>query len=508
MEYFIVQAGGKGTRLKQLTENKPKALVPVDNLPMLFHLFRKYPQKRFVIIADYKKDVMRKYLAAFADVKYQVVDAAGTGTCGGINQALRLIPEGEPFMLIWSDLILPIEFDLPRGYADGWEGMPPKDNYVGISHDFPCRWSFNVEFKEEASCEFGVAGVFLFPDKNLLRGLPDSGEFVRWLQEKGCRFKEWSVAGTREFGLINEYMKLTDSKCRPFNKITVEGDVLIKEPLDEQGAELAKRECLWYEKACSMGIDILPRIYGTNPLKMEFIKGKNIYECNLSKESKTHILEQLVNSLKRLHAMEKAPVDTFSIKEGYYAKTIGRLNQIRDMVPFADEKYITVNGRRCRNVYYYQKELEQALEKLNDTAQPFAFTHGDCTFSNMMLRENGEPVLIDPRGYFGFTEMYGDIRYDWGKMYYSLVGNYDSFNLRKFRLHIGDNAEEGVKLEVDSNHWDDMEDKFFELTGANRWEIKIIHAVIWLSLTTYVWHDYDSICGAYYNGLYYLEEVL
>ena len=40
IEYAIVQAGGKGTRLEYLTKNKPKALVPVDNLPMLFHLFK------------------------------------------------------------------------------------------------------------------------------------------------------------------------------------------------------------------------------------------------------------------------------------------------------------------------------------------------------------------------------------------------------------------------------------------------------------------------------------
>lgn len=45
-EYIIVQAGGKGTRMEHLTANKPKALVPVNNLPMLFHLFRKYPDKK------------------------------------------------------------------------------------------------------------------------------------------------------------------------------------------------------------------------------------------------------------------------------------------------------------------------------------------------------------------------------------------------------------------------------------------------------------------------------
>ena len=57
MKYIIVQAGGRGSRLKNLTDNKPKALVPIDNLPMLFHLFRRYKDKKFIIISDYKKEV-------------------------------------------------------------------------------------------------------------------------------------------------------------------------------------------------------------------------------------------------------------------------------------------------------------------------------------------------------------------------------------------------------------------------------------------------------------------
>ena len=100
MDYIIVQAGGKGTRLQHLTRNKPKALVPVDNLPMLYHLFRKYPDKKFIIIADYQKEVLRSYLSAFSEVTYLVVDAEGTGTCGGIGQAIDLLPDGQAFMLI------------------------------------------------------------------------------------------------------------------------------------------------------------------------------------------------------------------------------------------------------------------------------------------------------------------------------------------------------------------------------------------------------------------------
>lgn len=503
MDYIIVQAGGKGTRLEYLTQNKPKALVPVDNLPMLFHLFRKFPEKRFIIIADYKKEVMREYLEVFAEVKYQIVEAFGTGTCAGVKQAIAHIPPGNSFMLIWSDLILPNAFELPSEY----EFEVPESDYIGISQTFPCRWKYeNKKFIEEKSSEHGVAGFFLFTDKSKLADVPESGELVRWMQQKGMVYKEVGLAGTREFGLLEEYQKLEQQKCRPFNKITVKDNILIKEPVDKQGEKLAKRETAWYEKARELNVAILPKIYGINPLQMEYISGKNIYECDYGTVWKSKTLRVLIQALDNLHKSDSVVADSFSLKDAYYRKTMQRLSMIQNLIPFAQDKIINVNGKMCRNIFFYKNEFEKKLEQL--TCEEFAFIHGDCTFSNMMVRENGEPVLIDPRGYFGYTELYGDIRYDWAKMYYSIVGNYDQFNLKRFRLEIGKTAQEGVLLQIDSNRWEGLEEEFFELTGANKEEIKLLHAVIWLSLTTYAWQDYDSICGAFYNGLWYLEDVL
>jgi len=519
MEYIIVQAGGKGTRLEYLTQNKPKALVPVDNLPMIFHLFKMFPNKKFIIIADYHKEVLRKYLRAFSDVEFLVVDALGAGTASGVKQSLELIPDKEPFMLVWSDLILPNDFKLPEGYRDGTSN--PKANYVGISTTFSCRWKYeDNEFDEERSTEHGVAGLFLFKDKRELDSVPASGELVRWMHQEKMEFSEVSLAGTREFGILSEYENLGVSKCRPFNKVTIQEDKFIKEPIDAQGQKLAMRECAWYDKAKSMGIEVLPKIYSTNPLTMELIKGKNIYECDLDKTQKRRILEKLIGALDKLHSSESVPADYFSIDEAYFGKTIDRLSKIQNLVPYGNEKIITVNGRKCRNVFFHIDELQKKVEELK--CKDFSFIHGDCTFSNLMIRENGDPVLIDPRGYFGHTEMYGDVRYDWAKLYYSIVGNYDRFNLKEFTLDIGGHSiyteytdadnphiDEGeIKLSIQSNNWEELEKDFFELTGADEYEIKLLHAIIWLSLTTYAWQDYDSVCGAFYNGLYYLEDVL
>ena len=495
VDYIVVQAGGKGTRLEHLTANKPKALVPVENLPMIFHLFRKFPDKRFVVIADCHREVLREYLAAFADVKYRVIDADGAGTCGGVGRALALVPDGEPFMLIWSDLILPPAFELPDADHD----------WVGISQTFDCRWSYtNGRFVEVPSRENGVGGLFVFRDKSTLSDIPASGELVWWLQQKRHAFDELGLAGTREFGLLPEYQTLPVEKTRPFNRATVVGERFIKEPVDEQGRSLARREAAWYRHALELGVNSIPQVYEFEPLTIERIDGKNVHEyADLTLDTKRNVLADLTAALSELHSLESTSADTFSLREAYYGKTVERLKIVRDLIPFSDRKTITVNGRACRNVYFYKRDLERALSSL--TLDRFVFIHGDPTFSNLMLRGGTEPVFIDPRGYFGYTELYGDPNYDWAKLYYSVVGNYDQFNLKNFRLS---SDAEGVDLAVASNGWESLEEDLFALSGAARSTIKLLHAVIWLSLTTYAWHDYDSICGAFYNGLYYLEDAL
>lgn len=113
--HIIVQAGGKGTRLEGLTRNKPKCLVPFDNLPLIFHLFERFRGAKFSIIADYKIDVLQKYLAIFAkNYNYKIIHAKGSGTASGIAEAIEDFDENESFLVIWCDLILSREFKLPQ----------------------------------------------------------------------------------------------------------------------------------------------------------------------------------------------------------------------------------------------------------------------------------------------------------------------------------------------------------------------------------------------------------
>ena len=220
---IIVQAGGKGTRLKNLTLNKPKCLVPVNNLPILFHLFKKYPDSEFIIIGDYKFEVLKKYLETFANAKYELIKAAGEGNICGIKDALRYIPDNEQFMIIWSDLILSNEFNIKT--------VNNNNNYIGLSEDFECSWSYkNGELVHTPSKEYGVAGCYIFSNKSILADIPLTGSFTRYLLSKNIQFEPISLKHSAETGTIEAINKISPvtNRCRPYNEMTFTEDKVIK----------------------------------------------------------------------------------------------------------------------------------------------------------------------------------------------------------------------------------------------------------------------------------------
>ena len=498
--YIIVQAGGKGTRLGSLTRNRPKCLVPFDNLPILFHLFRRFPGRRFIIIGDYRYEALEKYLAAFAKERYLTVRAEGEGTCAGLNRALRYVPAETRFMIIWSDLVI--------GPDIGIDGLPKAD-YVGISESFTCRWSYvDGGFVEKPSKELGVAGMFLFQDKGTLAGLPESGELVRFFHDRRYPFTPLRLGAAKEIGApraLEAGSKNRGFRCRPFNRMEVNGGKVTKVPLDGQGKTLAAREIAWYREAVKYNFRQIPGIVSYEPFTMRLVGGQNISGAELDDAGKKTVIDRIAATLAALHRLKTVERDCFSLREAYYTKTMRRLAAVRGLIPFADREYITVNGRRCANIYFHAGRFGALVEEILYETE-FAFIHGDCTFSNCMVDGDLNITLLDPRGYFGFTELYGDTAYDWAKVFYSLHGNYDRFNNKNFSLDIGGEA---VTLKIESNGWEHLTDYFLsKLPAGMAGKIPFIHAVIWLSLTTYAWEDYDSVCGAFYNGTLLMDGFL
>ena len=497
---IIIQAGGKGTRLGHLTQNKPKCIVPVNNLPIIFHMFKKYPQAEFVIIGDYKFNVLEKYLQTFCCAKYILIKATGTGNACGIKEALKYIADDEQFMLIWSDIILSQEFDISN--------LDKNKSYIGISENFKCSWSFqNNTLEKIASTEYGVAGCYIFNNKSKFSDFPDEGSFTQWLKNSGIALTPLSMKNSKETGTIEAIEKISSTKnrCRPYNKMEFTADKVIKTGLTTEGQKLIDREVVWYKQMREYGFDSIPEIYSLEPLTMSKIDGTNIFNAELSLNEKKTVIDNLIKSINKMHGYENQPANYWDLEEEYYTKTIKRIQSIRQAIPFSDNDYITINGKHCKNIMTDSTFLRNLVEnRLFSTV--YCPIHGDCTLTNTMIDKNGKIYFIDARGYFGSQKVLGDIRYDWAKLYYSINGNFDQFNIKNFNLSIT-NTE--VNYTINSGGWEELTDYFIsKIPACNIDELKIIHSIIWLSLASHAWEDFDSMCLAYYNGLYLLNECI
>ena len=235
---IIVQAGGLGTRMGKLTATKPKALISAAYMPIVFHLFKKYPKDEFIIIGDYKFDILDKYLSTFAkDVNYMLIKANQKGNASGIKEAISYIPENEPFMIIWSDIIL----------SDGFSVAEIKDGcQVGIV-DFPCSWSLvdgKLIKEERRGC--GVAGLYIFNNKSWFNDFPESGSFTNWLHQKDIPLSPISLAGSIDVGTLEAFERIntTANRCRPYNKIEFIDGKVVKTGLTPEAVKLIERENL------------------------------------------------------------------------------------------------------------------------------------------------------------------------------------------------------------------------------------------------------------------------
>lgn len=505
MKYVIIIAKGEGTRLKKYTRNKPKILLPVDSKPLLFHFIDFFKSKKIIVLEREGRNLTEKYTKNFLEEKTNIhfVYAEPTQNTTGLKKALELIPENEPFITTWSDLYLDKNLDF---------NVKKNENYIGLSEKFFCRWKYeNGIFTHQKTIENGVAGFFIWKNKKELKDVPEDVSFVSgYLKNAKKIFKPFYLKNSLEFGDKDFYEQYLASKpkCRAFNKIEINSEKkrLTKKPANAYGEKLAIIESAWYQYLQEKKqTDFIPKIYEYKPLKMDLIAGAEIALQKFSLEEKKFVLRNIIAQLKILHKIEKIKANAKDLKKEYIEKTLARIEKVKTLIPFSSEKNIHINQKTCKNVFFHLEAFEKLFEELS--TENFYFYHGDPTFSNILYDPNRSKVyFIDPRGYFGNTKLYGDKDYDFAKLYYSLMGNYDNFNKKKFELEILDDE---VLLEIEKNDWQDMGDYFFQQVGEEkRRKIKILHAIIWLSLSSYCWEDYDQICGAFYQGCYLLNDFI
>jgi len=104
----VILAGGKGTRISELTKNVPKPMIKIFGKPLLYYIMKHYSNygvKDFIVASGYKKkniiDFFKK--KKFPGWKIKVVDTGMDTMTGGRLKRLEKYLKNETFMLTYGD---------------------------------------------------------------------------------------------------------------------------------------------------------------------------------------------------------------------------------------------------------------------------------------------------------------------------------------------------------------------------------------------------------------------
>lgn len=134
---IVLLAGGFGTRISEESQFKPKPMVSLGGMPILWHIMKLYSAhgfNEFIICAGYKQNVIKEYFADYflhtSDITYDftngqnkmtvhrnhsepwkvtVVDTGLNTMTGGRVKRVRNYIGDEPFMLTYGDGVSDID---------------------------------------------------------------------------------------------------------------------------------------------------------------------------------------------------------------------------------------------------------------------------------------------------------------------------------------------------------------------------------------------------------------
>jgi|TARA_R100000234_G_scaffold100399_1_gene69253 dTDP-glucose pyrophosphorylase len=423
---FCILAAGKGTRNNDV-KGLHKALLPLENRPIISHIIDKLDKKIEIVMAvGYKSEQIKSYLnEVYSDRKITYVDVDNYDKPGsGPGYSLLCCKDElqEPFIYTACDTI--VEEDVAFNYiSENWIGVSEVDldesmQYCLVRGD---KYMENLFYGTGNRAFVGMAGI------------SDYEDFWRHLEKKDVVKHEYQVdSGLR--GL--ERMRIIDftwydtGNNKSYYKTKEKFNKEIVANKSDEAIFLHNNKVVKYfndSKRAKTRIERAKYLNGNSPrvkliddnmYSYDFVDGKLLSE--VLDES---VLNKFFNFCKSNLWKETHTDDAFldNCKKMYEDKTKERLSKLVDNNL---DKIKTINGLEVESIQNLLSKIN--WDKLYEKATPSTF-HGDLQPENIIYNPNDDRfVLIDWREGFGNSVEVGDVYYDLSKLYHALLINGNS----------------------------------------------------------------------------------
>ncbi len=240
----VILCGGKGTRLREETEYKPKPMVEIGERPILWHIMKLYSHygfKDFILCLGYKHQVIREYFLNYQYMNCDItislssdnrifchnqhdedwnVTLAYTGLetkKGGRIKMIAPYLKGERFMLTYGDGVSDVNInDLiayheKKGVLATFTGVHPISRFATIERDETGKI---IDWNEKKQLEGYMNAGFFVLENSVFDYIDGDVEFEE--QPMKCMAKEGKVAMYKHEGFwqcmdtFRDYLLLTE----------------------------------------------------------------------------------------------------------------------------------------------------------------------------------------------------------------------------------------------------------------------------------------------------------
>ena len=176
----IILAGGRGKRLKPVTDYVPKPLVPIKNIPIIewqIKYLKKFGIKEVIICTGYKADMIESYLnmkKLGIKIKFSI-EKSPLGTGGAIKKAGKMINE-KSFFVINGDTITNIDLRKLASKKNSIAAIELRTKY-GIL-ELESDKIINFKEKKEIPDTWMNAGIYHL-QKEIIKKLPVKGDIEK-----------------------------------------------------------------------------------------------------------------------------------------------------------------------------------------------------------------------------------------------------------------------------------------------------------------------------------------
>jgi len=201
----IILAGGFGLRLRPLTDDKPKAMVPINGKPIaeiqLSWLKKNIMLEQVIFACSHKWEKLKEYFGReYGKIPiHYVVEDQPLGTGGAIKNVIHnLNIHDEDLLVMNGDVIT----SLPLSRMIDWHKsaqtivtmlLVPYRSPYGVVHIDKLRMVRKFEEKPEFPDFWINGGIYIIQAKRLIPFLPDKGDLERETFPKLVQYGEVSA---------------------------------------------------------------------------------------------------------------------------------------------------------------------------------------------------------------------------------------------------------------------------------------------------------------------------